>query len=163
VSKRPEQYQDLRIKGLSLPDPENDPKLHLETAESGFPFSMEIGPFEASAILIELEGLIPPRPLTHDLLAQTFRTHGFKPQGMYLYRKIEDQFLAKLYYKKGWTQHEIELRPSDGFALSLRLGFPVKIEKGILDHIRDSREEEDYAPPSDQFIPNQRESFILRE
>jgi hypothetical protein len=55
-------YRHLRIQGLSLPDPENDPKLHLESVENGLRFSIEIGPFEASAILIELEGLIPPPP-----------------------------------------------------------------------------------------------------
>jgi bifunctional DNase/RNase len=157
------QFHHLRIKGLSLPDPENDPKLHLEALGSSFHFSMEIGPFEASAILIELEGLIPPRPLTHDLLAQTFRTHGFKPEGMYLYRKVEDQYLAKLHYRKGWTKHEIELRPSDGFALSLRLGFPVKIEQGILELLRETQEEGQYAIATDQFIPNHRESISLRD
>jgi bifunctional DNase/RNase len=154
-------YRHLRIQGLSLPDPENDPKLHLESVENGLRFSIEIGPFEASAILIELEGLIPPRPLTHDLIAQTFRTHGFKPLGMYLYRKVEGLYLAKLLYKKGWKTHEIELRPSDGFALSLRLGFPVQIESSILDQLQEEQDQSSYLPPSDQFIPNQRQSLSL--
>jgi len=126
-------YIQGTIKGLGLPDPESDPVLHLDMAEGEMTLQMEVGPFEASAILIELEGLIPPRPLTHDLLAQTFRTHKLKPIALYIDRKVEDQFFAHLEYKQGLRKYSMELRPSDGMALSLRLAFPILVHKDILE------------------------------
>ncbi len=59
---------ELRIRGVSI---ENDePFVVLEDKLTDRRFLMPVGPFEASAIILEMEGISPPRPLTHDLLGR---------------------------------------------------------------------------------------------
>jgi bifunctional DNase/RNase len=91
-----------------------------------------VGPFEASAIIIEMEGMHPPRPLTHDLLAEFFTLHGFTMTGLYICGVLEDSFAAGIRYRKGFRRYEQEIRPSDGIALALRLRAPIYATEEVL-------------------------------
>ena len=60
------------IKGIALDEETQMPIVILQSSETSRTIPLWIGPFEASAIIIEIEGVRPPRPLTHDLLSEFF-------------------------------------------------------------------------------------------
>lgn len=120
------------IKGLALDQKSNLPILILQAAENERVLPIWIGPFEASAIITEIEGVHPPRPLTHDLFSQFIDKHNFKLERVEIYGKLEDRYFSRLFYRKGIKKYNIEVRPSDGIALALRLGAPLYAKKELI-------------------------------
>jgi bifunctional DNase/RNase len=92
-----------------------------------------VGPFEASAIILELEGITPPRPLTHDLLADFFEEGGFGLDEASFSGDAATGIRARLSYHKGLRKFAKEIRPSDAIALALRLGAPLRAEASLLE------------------------------
>jgi len=95
-------------------------------------FSLPVGPFEANSIIVEAEGIKMPRPLTHDLFVAFLNRHGFKIKYMEIYGIQEGKFLARVIYKKGIMSFSMDIRPSDGIALAVRLGFSIFIDDKLL-------------------------------
>jgi Uncharacterized conserved protein len=114
---------ELRIRKVSLED--DEPVVILEDRVSERRLVLPIGPFEASAIIMEMEGITPPRPLTHDLLAELFTEAGFFLDGVELFGESADTAQALLLYHKGLRKYERAVRPSDALALALRLEAPI--------------------------------------
>ena len=113
------------IKGIALDEETQMPIVILQSSETSRIIPLWIGPFEASAIIIEIEGVRPPRPLTHDLLSEFFLKHHYRLRYVYIYDLINDSHIAKIVYKKGFRTFSLEIRPSDGMALALRLNAPI--------------------------------------
>lgn len=91
-----------------------------------------IGGFEAQAIAIQLEGLKPPRPLTHDLflsLSMSFRINLIEVS---IYKLDEGVFYSKLICNNGGKDIEIDARTSDAIALALRFKCPIFTSEEIL-------------------------------
>ncbi len=120
-----EKMFQFKIKGIALDDESQMPIVILQSLETSRIIPLWIGPFEASAIIIEIEEVKPPRPLTHDLLSEFFIRHNYKLKYIYIYDFINDHHIAKIVYKKGFKTFSIEIRPSDGIALALRLKAPI--------------------------------------
>jgi uncharacterized protein len=119
---------ELRVRAVRIDG--GEPTAILEEPETGRRLEIPIGPFEASAVILELEGIVPPRPLTHDLLAQVFEEAGFRLEGVELFG--EGGARARLSYFKGEERAEKEVRPSDALALALRLGAPITAVSSML-------------------------------
>jgi len=119
------------IKGITLDDENQLPIVILQNSETNRLIPLLIGPFEASAIIIELEEVKPPRPLTHDLLSEFFIKHNYKLRYIYIYDFIDDNYIAKIIYKKGLKNFSLEIRPSDGIALALRLNSPIYVSQKV--------------------------------
>lgn len=111
---------------------DDEPIVTLEDRSMGSRLQIRVGPFEASAIIIELEGIAVPRLLTHDLLAQVFEEGGFCLDEVELFGESEDDSRARLSYRKGLRKYEKEVRPSDALALALRLRAPIFAEPSLL-------------------------------
>jgi len=122
---------ELRIRGVSLED--DEPIVLLEDRVTDRRLIVPVGPFEASAIILELEGISPPRPMTHDLLAEFFEEGGFILDGAELFGDAGSGIRARLVYRKGLRKFEKEIRPSDALALALRLGAPLRAEIALLE------------------------------
>ncbi len=85
-----------------------------------------IGMAEVNAIKLRLSGVKPPRPLTHDLMAQIIAQLGAKLSKVYIDRLEQQTFYAKLVLSRsGQEDLIIDARPSDSVALALRAGAPV--------------------------------------
>jgi len=89
-----------------------------------------IGAWEAQCIAIELEGIRPPRPMTHDLIKTVIDTLGSTLSEVYINELREGTFFAKLLLE-GYDV-EIDSRPSDAIALAVRYGAPIYIQDSIL-------------------------------
>lgn len=92
-----------------------------------------IGGYEAQAIAIQLEGLKPPRPLTHDLFLNFANAYKIALIDVQIYKLEEGVFFSKLHFTNGEDEFHIDSRTSDAVALSLRFGCPIYTTKEILD------------------------------
>ncbi len=125
----------LKVFGVQLEDEASFPVVVLGTADGKRSFPLTVGPYEASAIVMELEGLVPSRPLTHDIMAKMFKRHGYVLDAVELYALSLDGVLARLVYHHRLRRWEMDVRPSDGIALALRLSAPVLCDLTLLNRL----------------------------
>jgi len=93
---------------------------------------MIVGGFEAQAIAIQLEGLKPPRPLTHDLFLNFAHTFNIDLLEVTVYKLEEGVFFSKLTCDDGQRIIEIDARTSDAIALALRFKCPIYTTEEIM-------------------------------
>lgn len=91
-----------------------------------------IGGFEAQAIAIELEKMIPSRPLTHDLFKSFATSFGITVKEVIIYNLNEGIFYAKLICERDGQISEIDARTSDAIALGVRFKCPFYTFENIL-------------------------------
>ncbi len=92
-----------------------------------------IGPAEADAIAVKLQGVTVSRPLTHDLLRTVINTLGATINSIIVSDLKNDTFFAKVILKVDGGQMEIDSRPSDALALAVRAEVPIYAEEAVLD------------------------------
>jgi hypothetical protein len=92
-----------------------------------------IGGFEAQAIVIKLENLDPPRPLTHDLFKRFADEFNISVTEVMIYKLEEGVFFSKLVCNSRDKEYSIDSRTSDAVALALRFSCPIFIAEDILD------------------------------
>ena len=92
-----------------------------------------IGPAEADAIAVKLQGVTVPRPLTHDLLRTIIDTLGATINSIIVSDLKNDTFYAKIILNVDGGQMEVDSRPSDALALAVRVEVPIYVEEAVLD------------------------------
>lgn len=92
-----------------------------------------VGPWEASAIAMRLQGQTPERPLTHDLFATTLADLGVEVQQVVIAELADETFHARLHLRSAGRDIEIDSRPSDALALAIRTSAPVYAAESVLD------------------------------
>ncbi len=92
-----------------------------------------IGGFEAQAIVIKLENLEPPRPLTHDLFKSVADEFNISVIEVMIYKLEEGVFYSRLICNNGEKEISIDSRTSDAVAIALRFGCPIYITDEILE------------------------------
>ncbi|HUX58513.1 MAG TPA: bifunctional nuclease family protein [Bacteroidales bacterium] len=92
-----------------------------------------IGGFEAQAIVIKLENLDPPRPLTHDLFKKFADEFKISVIEVMIYKLEEGVFFSKLVCNNGEREYSIDSRTSDAVAIALRFSCPIFITEEILE------------------------------
>lgn len=123
----------LSVEGVVLEDEGESPTVLLRDSSGEYLMPVPVGAFEASAIIIEIEGIKPPRALTHDLIAELALRHRFRMIEFLLYGRTDEGFLGRIAYRKGLRSWTMEVRPSDGIALALRLGAPIRADRDLFD------------------------------
>ena len=92
-----------------------------------------VGGFEAQAIAIELEGLAPPRPLTHDLFKNFAESYGIKLVEVNIHKLEDGVFFANILCDNGNQRIILDARTSDAIALALRFSCPIYTTEEIVD------------------------------
>jgi bifunctional DNase/RNase len=92
-----------------------------------------IGPFEAQAIQLVLEGTRPDRPMTHDLIRNMLDRMEATIDRVVIDDFWNTIYYAKLYVRQGTEEAEIDARPSDAIALAVRFDAPIFVADSILD------------------------------
>ena len=92
-----------------------------------------IGPWEANAIAMKLQGVTPERPLTHDLFSSTLSELGVLVKQIIVSDLTEETFRARLLLEQDGRAIEIDARPSDAIALAVRAGVPIYATDAVLD------------------------------
>lgn len=91
-----------------------------------------IGGFEAQAIAIELEKMVPTRPLTHDLFKSFALTFEIEVKEIMIYNLVEGVFYAKIVCDKAGEVYDIDARTSDAIAIGVRFNAPIYTNEKIL-------------------------------
>ena len=91
-----------------------------------------IGMFEAQAIAIEIEKVVPNRPMTHDLFKSFAGAFNYSVEEIVISDLKEGVFFSKIVCTDGIRQVEIDARPSDAIAIGIRFEVPIYTYESIL-------------------------------
>ncbi len=123
----------LEILGLSSSQSQTSSfALVLGEAEGNRRLPIIIGMFEAQAIAIEIEKIIPNRPMTHDLFKAFANAFHFHVEEIVISDLKEGVFFAKIVCSDGLKKSEVDARPSDAIAVGLRFDAPIYTFENIL-------------------------------
>ncbi len=92
-----------------------------------------IGPWEAQAIAMQLQGVTAERPLTHDLFVATLAAVAVRLERVVISSLADETFHARLELLAADSRHEVDARPSDAIALAVRTGCPIFASAEVLD------------------------------
>jgi bifunctional DNase/RNase len=128
----------LEIKGLMLDPSSKTPivLLHDVTGDTFLP--IWIGVFEANAIALSIEGIQPPRPMTHDLLFTACALLGAEVEKVTICDLKGSTFYAMIFLRGPGGEHVLDARPSDAIALALRAEAPIYAHRSVLDGAQSS-------------------------
>jgi len=119
-----------------------------------------IGSFEAQAIAIEIEKIVPFRPMTHDLFVSFSKTFDIKVKEIIIYKLIEGVFYSKLVCKKEDKLYEIDARTSDAMALAVRFNCPVYTFEDVMKAASITLDNDDIDEPSQPQAPSKDEPIL---
>lgn len=123
----------LNILGLSVSQTQSGAYALVLAEENGERrIPIIIGPVEAQAIAIQLEGLTPPRPLTHDLVKNMALAFDIALLEVIIYKLEEGIFYSELLCEMDGKEIKIDSRTSDAVALALRFRCPIFTSEEIL-------------------------------
>jgi bifunctional DNase/RNase len=124
----------LKVMGISYSQTQSGAYALLLIEENGDRrIPIIIGGFEAQAIVIKLENLEPPRPLTHDLFKKFADQFNIAVIEVMIDKLEEGVFFSKLVCNNGEREYLIDSRTSDAVAIALRFGCPIYINEDILE------------------------------
>ena len=148
----------LNVLGISYSQTQSGAYALILTEESGDRrIPIIVGGFEAQAIAIELEGLKPPRPLTHDLFLSFSNAYGIRVVEVIIYKLEEGVFYSQLLCDNGEEKITLDARTSDAIALALRFKCPIYTTEEIISKAGivldfDSKDSEDISSTKEEII-----------
>ncbi len=116
-----------------------------------------IGSFEAQSIALEIEGIKPPRPLTHDLLKNMIDLLGGTISEVIINELRDNTFFAKIKIEVSSLSNEIDSRPSDAIALAVRTGAPLYVAEEVMKIAAFIPSSDDKDEIDDQFMGKETE------
>ncbi len=134
---------ELSVVGVRVELPANQPIVLLKEATGERYLPIWIGAVEATAIAFAQQGIVPPRPLTHDLLRDVVKALGVELTAVHITELREGVFFAELLFSNGVR---VSARPSDAIALAVRTDVTIFADESVLDEagivIADEQESE---------------------
>jgi bifunctional DNase/RNase len=122
--------QDLEVVGVRVEVPSNNPIVLLRERGSDRYLPIWVGAVEATAIAYAQQGIVPPRPLTHDLLRDILGALGVSVVEVRITALEDGVFYAVIVFSSG---AEVSARPSDAIALALRVDAPIRAVDEVLE------------------------------
>ena len=122
----------MQISGLMVDPVTNMPIVILKDDDDLHVLPIWVGVFEANAIALKVEEIVPPRPMTHDLLHDVLSTVGAEVRRVIVSDLRDNTYYAVVELQLGEVSYAIDSRPSDALALALRADAPVFVEESVL-------------------------------
>jgi hypothetical protein len=137
----------MELIGVRIELPTNVPILLLREEEGSRYLPIWIGPNEATAIALALQGVEPQRPMTHDLLSLVVTALDAEVLRVDVTELVGGTFFANLVMRRDGTEVVVSSRPSDAIALAARTDAPIFADRDLLDEAgveieEDGQEEE---------------------
>ncbi|MGQ9630854.1 MAG: bifunctional nuclease family protein [bacterium] len=123
---------EMEVKGIAIDSRTMLPVMVLKDAEEKRILPIWIGGFEAQAIIMQLEGVKPPRPMTHDLLTNILGTIKAKVSKVLVTELRDNTFYAVITLQTETDTYEIDARPSDAVAIALRNDAPIYVAESVI-------------------------------
>ena len=122
----------MKIRGLMMDPITNMPIVILKEASGNAILPIWVGVSEANAIALEIERVVTPRPMTHDLLKNVLIGLESHVQKVVVTSIKDDTFYAVIWVAQNERLISIDSRPSDALALALRIDCPILVEDEVL-------------------------------
>ncbi len=126
----------MEVKGLMMDPSSSVPIVILRSEEHSRILPIWIGIFEANAIALKLEGIEPPRPMTHDLLVNLLGDINCTIARVAINDLVDNTFFAQIFLKVDSRELIVDSRPSDAIALALRAEVPIYVAEMVLEKAR---------------------------
>ncbi len=124
---------EMKVVGIMIDPVNSTPIVVLRDNENKYTLPIWIGVSEASAIMIELEGIKAPRPNTHDLIKSILTGLNIFATKVEITELKDNTYYALLFLKVMDREITIDSRPSDAIAIALRMSASIFVDKGVLD------------------------------
>ncbi len=125
---KPIEPVEVEVRQVSFDHLSNSPVVLLQDKEKTKTMPIWIGPAEAQAITLQLQGVDAPRPLTHDLMKNILEQTGILVDKVLVTELKGSTYYARIHLHHGEKTLDIDSRPSDAIALALRLHRPIFVE-----------------------------------
>ena len=125
----------MELKRIIISEIHDQQVIVLKEVEGDRSFPIVIGIFEATSIDRRVKGITNPRPLTHDLVANTIESLGGELQDVYINDLREHTYFAKLRVRQEGELIEIDCRPSDAIALAVTAKVPIYVAEDVLGEV----------------------------
>ena len=142
---------EVKVKAITI-DQSGSFLLLLSDLEEKKVLPLAIGPFEAQSIALVLQGAIPPRPLSHDLLKALTEQLGGVLEKAVVTHISDDTFYAELHLRQGDQTLVIDSRPSDAVAFALRCEAPIYMAPRLVEFTYDFEDLPMYDEPDSEEI-----------
>lgn len=149
---------EMELVGVRVELPSNTPIVLLrETEGQHRVLPIFIGGPEATAIAFALDGVVTPRPMTHDLMKDVIEALGSQLERIVVTSLSAGTFFAELHLKAASGLTQVSARPSDAIALAVRVGAPIFAEEAVVDEAATAVEEDTPEPVKEDVVEQFRE------
>jgi bifunctional DNase/RNase len=152
--------RQMKVDKLGIDLLTHDPVVILKDLDGKRFLPILIGPFEATAIALALEGTQVPRPLSHDLMRALLDELDATLEQVIIHDIKDATFFATLVISRDGQRREIDARPSDGIALALRVDAPIfvtdkiALEETVVDKNAEIEEEQRFRQFIEELKPS---------
>ena len=145
--------RELKVVGVRVELPNNQPIVLLQEVDGDRFLPIWIGAVEATAIAYQQQGVVPARPLTHDLMRDILTSLDAELEAVEIIDIQDSVYYAELVFTGG---KRVSARPSDAIALALRMGAPVRCSDQIMEEtgITMSEDSDDEVEKFREFLDN---------
>ncbi|MGB3206356.1 MAG: bifunctional nuclease family protein [Crinalium sp.] len=123
---------EMKVAGIALDAVTRSPIVLLKDGSDRRALPIFIGQDQAKAIISALENQAPPRPLTHDLMANMFEAWNMKLERIIINSLQDNTFYALMIVSQGEVKKEIDARPSDAIAIAIRTNAPIWVMEEVI-------------------------------
>lgn len=146
---------EVKIGALIMDPNSNTPIVVLKGVDSENILPIWVGTFEANAIALEIEKIVPPRPMTHDLIRNMIIETGYDIRRVIISDLTDNTFYAQIELSdKKNNLVLLDSRPSDAIALALRSDCPIYVEQKVFE-ISNSNAPKEQEIQTDDTIPSE--------
>ena len=128
-----EQFIPVNLEGVRMEQPSQRPIILLHEQNGDRFLPIWVGTFEASSIALEMINFKSPRPMTHDLIIKIFDSFHIKVNRVVISKIIEETFYAFLDLESELENICLDIRPSDGIAIAVRVKCPIYVAEEVLE------------------------------
>ncbi len=123
----------MELTGVRVELPSNQPIVLLRERGGERYLPIWIGAAEAAAIALSLQGVVTPRPMTHDLMKNILEDLAVSVHRIVVTELRDSTFFATIQMRRGDDTYEISSRPSDAIALAVRFSTPIFASEEVLE------------------------------
>ncbi|WP_075096946.1 bifunctional nuclease family protein [Planctomyces sp. SH-PL14] len=128
---------EMQLARIIISEINDQQVVFLKEVDGGRSFPILIGIFEATSIDRRVQGNVPPRPLTHDLVKSVIEELGAEAEDVVITRLVEHTYYAAIRVRHRGELHEIDCRPSDAIALAVHYEphLPIYVDEDVLSQV----------------------------
>lgn len=126
----------MKVAKIILDPVTNSPVVILKDLEEKRALPIWIGLFEANAIAMEMEKVVTPRPMTHDLIKGILERLAAEVQKIVVDNLVDNTFYATIYLITEGGEVQVDSRPSDAIAIALRTNAPIYVSQKVINQAK---------------------------